>query len=105
VDEAGFEHEVLERSWRRPVVVDFTSASCAPCRALAPLIAEAAAARADVVDLVEVDVDESPALARRYWIWGLPAVRGFRDGRVVARFTGGRERRRVERFFDQLANR
>ena len=103
VDEGTFERDVVQRSWDRPVVVDFTARSCTPCHALAPIVEAAAGARADVLDLVEVDVDESPELARRYRIWGLPAVRAFRNGSVVARLTGGRSPRRIERFFDEVA--
>jgi putative thioredoxin len=105
VDERSFDAEVLERSRLRPVVVDFTAPWCAPCRAIAPLLEHGVRAREGVIDLVEVDVDDDPALARRFWIWGLPAVRAFHHGRIVARLTGGRDRPRIERFLDDVAAR
>lgn len=105
VDESSFDSRVFERSHVQPVVVEFSAPWCAPCRALAPLLEAGARARADQLELVEVDVDESPALARRFWIFALPAVRAFSNGRVVARLTGARDRKRVERFFDEVAER
>ena len=48
------------------------------------------------------DVDLCPALWRRYEVSNIPAVKAFRDGEVVAEFTGMQPRDVVERFFDAL---
>ena len=55
-----------------PVVVQFTSATCGPCRAAAPRLAEAAG-RAGV-EFTQVDVGERPDLARDYGIRTLPTI-------------------------------
>jgi putative thioredoxin len=49
-----------------------------------------------------VDVDANPRLARAFQIQGIPAVKAFRDGKVVAEFVGAQPPANVERFIDSL---
>jgi putative thioredoxin len=102
VNEADFEAEVLERSADVPVVVDFWAPWCAPCRKLGPVIEKAAAAREGKVVLAKLDTDESPQVANRFGIQGIPAVKAFRHGEVVAEFVGAQSPAQVEAFFDGL---
>ncbi len=102
VSEASFEREVIERSRMTPVVVDFWASWCGPCRALGPVLEEAAEKRDGQVVLVKVDTDANPAISQRYGIQGIPAVKAFRNGEVVAEFVGVQARSEVERFFDAV---
>jgi thioredoxin len=102
VTEATFESEVVERSRATPVVVDFWADWCEPCHMLDPVLAEAVAARDGSIVLAKVDIDSNPALADRFGIRGIPAVKGFKNGRVAGEFVGVQSRQSVDAFLDGL---
>jgi len=101
--DASFETAVIERSRSVPVVVDFWAAWCAPCRMLGPVLEREVARRDGAVELVKLDTDANPATAQAYGIRGIPAVKAFRDGEVVAEFVGAIPAMAVSRFLDGLA--
>ncbi len=102
VTEQTFEQDVIDASRLDPVVVDFWAPWCGPCHALAPVLERAVADQSGGVTLVKVNVDENAALATRYGISGIPAVKAFRNGAVVAEFVGAQPPAAVAEFIGAL---
>lgn len=103
VTEATFVEDVIERSREVPVVVDFWAEWCAPCRQLAPIIETAVERRAGDVVLAKVDIDANPGLAQTWRVSSIPAVKAFKDAKMVAEFLGLQPPAAIDAFLDRIA--
>lgn len=102
VNEADFHSEVLLHSSQRPVVVDFWAEWCGPCRVIGPILEKLADEAGGAFRLAKLDVEANPALAEEFGVRGIPAVKAFRNGQVVAEFTGLRPEADIREFLKSL---
>ncbi len=78
---AEFDAEVTKAA--QPVVVDCYATWCGPCRQLAPIVDSLADEYAGKIKFVKVNVDESPKVAQRFNVEGIPTLLFFKDGKLV----------------------
>ncbi len=96
-----FNKLVIEASQQSPVVVDFWASWCAPCRVLGPILEKLAEESAGKWQLVKVDTEAHPQLSADFAIRGIPAVKMFYKGDVIADFVGALPEVEVRKWLQQ----
>ena len=102
VSEANFEYEVIEYSQETPVLVDFWADWCIPCKTLEPILHDLAVAADGNFRLARLNVDDNPKLAMRFNVRGIPAVKAFREGHMVAEFNGVKTKIELQQFIQHI---
>ncbi|HLS21385.1 MAG TPA: thioredoxin TrxA [Paenalcaligenes sp.] len=99
VTDASFENDVLQSN--TPVLVDFWAAWCGPCKAIAPILDEAAKDYENRVTIAKVNVDENPDTAAKYGVRGIPTLMLFKDGAVSETKVGALSKAQLYQFLDE----
>lgn len=94
----NFQKEVIEDSYKLPVMVDFWAEWCGPCRMLGPVLEKLAKEFQGKIKLVKVDTEMNREEAARYGIRSIPNVKLFVNGEVVDEFLGALPESRVREW-------
>jgi thioredoxin 1 len=86
INDLNFEGEVLASSV--PFLLDFGAVWCGPCKALAPIVEKLADEYLGKARVGKLDIDDSPAVASKFGIRGVPTVLVFKDGKESGRHVG-----------------
>jgi thioredoxin 1 len=70
------------------VLVDFTATWCGPCKQLAPIVDQLATELAGKVKVGKLDIDDSPVVASKLGIRGVPTLMVFKNGERAAQHVG-----------------
>ncbi|MBC7442437.1 MAG: thioredoxin [Ramlibacter sp.] len=95
VTDVTFDQEVINNE--KTVLVDFWAEWCGPCRAVSPILDQIASENADKLDIVKLNVDDFPALAAKYQITSIPAMKVFQKGEVVQTVIGAKPKVALEK--------
>ena len=79
-----------------PVLIDFTAAWCAPCRAIAPHVAAIARDYAGRLTVGTCDTDGNAELAARLDVRAMPTLMLFKAGQVVGQIVGAVPKAKIE---------
>jgi len=88
VTDSNFQEKVIEASKKKLIVVDFWADWCVPCNILGPVLEKVVDSFGKKVELMKMNVDQCPETSNKYNISAIPAVKFFKDGKLVDEFVG-----------------
>ena len=100
ITKSNFEKEVI--SSEILVVLDFWATWCGPCRMLSPVLDGLAAEYRDRVRFCKVNVDDEPELSARFGIASIPTLIFFKNGEILKKTVGYREKDELEETLKEL---
>ena len=98
--DANFEDEVLRSDI--PVLVDFWTSWCPPCKMAEPVIAGLSEEYDGHLKVGKLNVDQNPKTAQRYHIMGVPTFAVFYAGEIVQCRTGAQSRQQLLHLLSEV---
>ena len=98
VTDETFDAEVYQAEF--PVLVEFGTEWCAPCKQIEPSLNALATEFEGKVKVLKADVDNTPDVAMSLGGRGIPTLFVFRDGQVTANRTGVASKRVLQDWIE-----
>jgi len=98
--DSNFDAIVLQAG--RPVLVDFWSPQCGPCRLLVPTLDSLAEEYNEDCVIAKYNVFDGSAIPARYGVEILPTLLFFSQGNVVQRLVGVHPREKLQDVLDSI---
>jgi thioredoxin 1 len=98
VTNANFDAEVLKS--KEPVLVDFYTDTCNPCRMMAPVLAEIETESNGSLKVVKINAADEFELSNMFRVSGVPAFFAFANGKCVGQTIGAKSKANMKKWFE-----
>ena len=92
INNENFESEVLNSD--KTVLLDFYADWCGPCQMVAPVLAQIAEEREDIV-VGKINVDEEMQLALKFGVESIPMLAVIKDGKLISKSVGFKPKEQI----------
>jgi thioredoxin 1 len=96
ISDSQFENEVLKEN--QTVLAYFWASWCGPCRLVSPSINWVAENYSDRLKVVKLEVDASPETVANCKVEGVPALRLFKQGKIIKSHEGVIGKEKLQEF-------
>lgn len=93
-NDENFKSMVLDS--KIPVLVDFWTPWCGPCKILAPTLEEILNENPDKLSIVKINIDENQEMAAKYGIKSIPTMLIFNKGELKNQLVGSMPKKNIE---------
>ena len=100
INNNNFQDEVINSS--KPVLLDFWSPRCGPCRAVLPIVDEIAGENPNI-KVAKVNVEEQPELAMQFKIRSVPTLMVMQDGEIKNKSIGAKNKGSILSMLQSIA--
>ena len=100
INNQSFQREVMESE--QPVLLDFWSPRCGPCRAVLPIVDEIAGENPNI-KVAKVNVEEQPELAMQFKIRSVPTLMVMQDGEIKNKSIGAKNKGSILSMLQSIA--
>ncbi len=97
----NFKKDVLDQSQHIPVLVDYWASWCEPCMFLGPIVEKLAEEASDKWKLIKINTEEHSEIANEWGIRGIPNLKLFYKGQVIADLAGAMPEPEMRIWIDQ----
>lgn len=98
----NFDEEVLKS--QKPVLIDFWSAWCQPCKIQMPIVEDLSKEYGDKIEFCKLEAGENPDTPAKYQVMSIPAIALFNEGKLLGLNTGLQNKNSIKKLIgDHLA--
>ncbi len=84
-----------------PVLVDFFTEWCGPCKMMGPILKELKSNMGDRIHVIKIDAEKNPAATIKYQVRGVPSLILFYQGHILWQQAGVVQAKQLQSIIEQ----